>query len=151
MRQQDLRPFNKARLKEIQKVRGIYDPVQSFWDELEIVLKCKHPKSNEWERLDNDDVVLGEVWSQSIGQIYYKHTVHKFSYLCVASQGLAIGTHGHNEPANGGKQIRKIKEWYIFPDGMIYFCDKDGEHGLFNKYDHPIYVLSVKICSNGTR
>ena len=151
MRQQDLRPFNMARLKDIQKVRGMYDPFQSFWDELEIVLKCKHPKSNEWERMDNDDVVLGEVWSQSIGQIYYKHTVHKFSYLCVVSQGLAIGMHGHNEPANGGKQIRKIKEWYVFPDGMIYFCDKGEEHRLFNKYDHPIYVLSVKICSNGTR
>lgn len=151
--QNDLRPmpFNKARLKEIRRLRGEYDAFQSFWDELEILLKCKHPKSNEWERMENDDVVLGEVWSQPIGEIYYKHTVHKFSYLYVKSQGLAIGRHGHNEPANGGKQTRKVKEWYVFPDGSIHFCGKDQEHQLFNKDDTPIYVLSVKISSNGTR
>lgn len=155
MRQQqnDFRPmpFNKARLKEIRRLRGKHDAFQSFWDELEILLKCKHPKSNDWERMENDDVVLGEVWSQTIGEIYYKHTVHKFSYLYVKSQGLAIGVHGHNEPANGGKQTRKVKEWYIFPDGSIYFCGKDEYHQLYNKYDKPIYVLSVKISSNGTR
>lgn len=154
MKQQrkDLRPFNMARLKEIRKVRGRRrDSFQSIWDELEMVLKCKHPKSNEWERMDNDDVVLGEVWSQHIGEFYYKHTVHRFTYLYVESQGLAIGKHGHNEPANGGKQVRKVKEWYIFPDGKIYFCVKDELHKLVNNYGHPIYVLSVKISSNGTR
>jgi len=151
--QNDLRPmpFNKARLKEIRRLTGKCDAFQSFWDELEIVLKCRHPKSNEWERMKNDDVVLGEVWRQPIGEFYYKHTVHKFSYLYVKSQGLAIGGHGHNEPANGGKQTRKIKEWYVFPDGSIYFCGKDEYYQLYNKYDKPIYVLSVKISSNGTR
>lgn len=151
MRQQDLRPFNMARLREIQKARGKNDSCQLFWDELAIVLKCKHPKINEWQRMENDDIVIGEVWSQPIGELYYKHTVHKFSYLCVASEGLAIRMHGHDEPANCGKQIRRVKEWYVFPDGMIHFCGKGQKHQLFNKNDHPIYVLSIKICSNGTR
>lgn len=155
MRQQqnDLRlmPFNQARLNEIRRLRGKYDGFQSFWDELEIVLKCKHPKSNKWERMENDYVVLGEVWKQTIGEIYYKHTVHRFSYLYVKSHGLVIGRHGHNEPANEGKQTRKVKELYIFPDGLISVCGKDQEHQLYNKYDKPIYVLSVKISSNGTR
>ena len=86
-----------------------------------------------------------------IGQFYYKHTVHEFSYLFVASKGLAIRMHGHDKPANRGKQIRKVREYYIFPDGTIYFCRKGQKHQLFNKYDHPIYVLSIKIYSNGTR
>ena len=151
-KRKDLCPFNMACLKEIRKVRGRRrDSYQSIWDELEIVLKCKHPKSNEWVRMKNSDVVLGEVWSQHIGEFYYKHTVHRFTYLYVESQGLAIGKHGHNEPANGGKQVRKVKEWYIFPDGKIYIRPKGEEHQLFNNYGHPIYVLSVKISSNGTR
>ena len=151
-RQNDLRPssFNQAKLKGIRRLRGNYDAFRTFWDELEMILKCNPPKRNEWKRMNNGFVV-GEVWSQPIGEIYYKHTVHKFSYLYVQSQGLAISRHGHNEPANGGKQIRKVKEWYVFPDGTIHFCGKDEEHQLFNQYDAPIYVLSVKISSKGTR
>ena len=145
-----LHQFNAKRLKEIRKLRGTYDAFQSFWDELETVLKCKHPKSNEWERMDNDDVVLGEVWSQNIGEFYYKHTVHRFSYLYVESDGLAIAEHGHEEPVNNGNQRRKVKEWYIFPDGTISPCGKDEKHRLFNNYGKPIYVLSVKISGNGT-
>ena len=153
MEQQYLRSFNVMQLKKIEKVREKYgpDPFQSFWNELERVLKCKQQTSNEWKRMEKDAVVLGDVGSQSIGEFYYKHTVHKFSYLYVASQGLAIGMHGHNEPANRGKQIRKVKEWYIFPDGIIHFCDKDEKHQLVNSFGYPIYVLSVKVCKKGTR
>ncbi len=155
MRQQtnDLRPlpFNMARLKEVRKLRGKRDSYKSFWDELEIVLKCKNPQNNEWERMENDDVILGEVWSQTIGEFYYKHTVHKFSYLYVKSQGLVIGSHDHNEPANGGKQTRKSKEWYFFPDGTSFLARKGEKHHLINNDDKPIYVISVKISSNGTR
>lgn len=140
-----------VRLKKIREVRGEKDPFWAFWNELEDVLKCKKPKSNEWKQMDNDDIVLGEVWTQSIGEFYYKHRVHKFSYLYVASQGLVIDMHGHDEPANGGKQVRKTKEWYFYPDGAVYFCDKGEKHVLFNPYNHPIYVLSVKACSNGQR
>ncbi len=151
--QTDLRPqpFNMARLSEIRKTRGKHDVFQPFWDELEIILKCKNPRINEWDKMENDDVVLGEVWAQTIGEIYYRHTVHKFSYLYVKTNGLAIGKHGHYEPANGGKQIRKFKEWYVFPDGSIHFCGKDKEHQLFNSENSPIYVLSVKVGSNGIR
>lgn len=146
-----LLPFNKVRLKELRRVRGKKDAFKSFWDELETVLKCKHPRSNEWERMEKDDIVVGEVWSQVIGEFYYKHTIHKFSYLYVESQGLAIDYHGHNEPANNGKQTRKTKEWYVFPDGSIQFCGKNSQHRLYNDYDKPIYVISIKISSNGTR
>lgn len=142
-----LQRFSMARLREIREVRGEHDPYQSFWKELENVLNCKNPHSNIWVKMEKDEVVVGDVWIQSIGKFYYKHTVHEFSYLYVDSQGTAIGMHGHNEPVNGGRQIKKIKEWYLFPDGTIYFCDKDEQHQLVNQYDHPIYVLSIKIGS----
>ena len=100
--------------------------------------------------MENDDVVLGEVWSQPIGEFYYKNTVHRFAYLYVESQGLAIADHGHEEPVHGGEQVRKIKEWYVFPDGRMELCRKDCKHRLVNNYGKPIYVLSVKIGSNGT-
>lgn len=151
-KQSDLQllPFNMASLKAIKKLRGKRDPFKTFWEELEAVLKCKHPKSNKWEQMEGD-VILGEVWSQTIGEFYYKHKVHKFSYLYVKTQGLAIGRHGHNESANRGRQTRKVKEWYVFPDGSMHFCGKDQFHQLYNGYDGPIYVLSVKISRNGTR
>lgn len=152
MRQQrnDLRPFNMALLKEIRKVRGKRDPFKSFWDELEEILKYKDSESNEWERMNNDDIVLGEVWSQPIGEYYYKHNVHKFSYLYVESQGLAIAEHGHEEPVNGGNQVRKVREWYIFPDGTMAVCRKGEKHSLLNDYGKPIYVISIKITRETT-
>lgn len=150
----DLKPFDMASLEEIRKLRGeMYSGGDNrlFWDELETILKrADYSQSDEWERMDNDEVVLGEVWSQPIGEFYYKNTVHKFAYLYVESQGLAIADHGHEEPVHGGKQIRKIKEWYVFPDGRMELCRKDCKHRLVNNYHRPIYVLSVKIGSNGT-
>ena len=156
MKQQrnDLQPFDMARLEEIRKLRGeMYCGGNNrlFWDELESVLSSEnYSQSNEWERMDNDDVVLGEVWSQPIGEFYYKNTIHRFAYLYVVSQGLAIAEHGHEEPVHNGEQIRKIKEWYIFPDGRMELCRKDHTHKLVNNYGKPIYVLSLKISSNGT-
>ena len=79
------------------------------------------------------------------------NTVHEFNYLYVETQGLAIAKHGHQAPANGGKQIRKIKEWYVFPDGTIELCRKDEKHSLVNNFGKPIFVLSIKSYSNGTR
>ena len=150
----DLKPFDLARLEEIRELRrGMYrrgGPNKRFWDELETVLKREDHKNDEWQQMEND-FVRGEVWSQSIGEFQYKHTVHKFSYLYVETQGLAIDEHGHEEPVNGGKQVKKVKEWYIFPDGKMVFCDKDKMHSLVNDYGKPIYVLSVKVSSNSTR
>lgn len=151
----DLKPFDVARLNEFRKLMSdMYwgeGPNKSFWDELECILRC-NPKSYEWERMINDEVVLGEVWSQPIGEFYYPNTVHRFTYLYVGSQGLAIAEHGpHEEPFHDGKQIIKVKEWYIFPDGTMKLCPKDGTHQLINDYDTPIYVISLKISSNATR
>ncbi len=149
----DLKPFGLGRLKEIRKImKERYcgnGPNASFWDELESILYHK-PKSYEWERMENDEIVLGEVWSQPIGEFHYKHTVHQFTYLYVESQGLVIADHGHEEPFHGGKQIKKIREWYIFPDGRIELCRKDETHKLVNNYGKPIYVISLKVSSNAT-
>lgn len=151
-RMQSLRPLNLAKLEEFRKLRAPgHDSYKSFWDELESVLRCRHPRSNVWEQMEKDDIVIGNVWKQNIGNFYYKHTVHKFSYLYVKSPGLAIRRHSHTEPANNGEQIRKIKEWYFFSTGEVFFCDKDEKHQLENPYDFPIYVLSVKVCRNGRR
>lgn len=153
-----LEPFNMKNLNEIRAERGkkryAYwrDTYEPFWNELEAILKTRNcSKKGEWEKLVKDEVVLGEVWFQNIGEYYYNHTVHRFSYLYVESQGLVIDKHGHEEPANNGKQIRKIKEWYVFPDGSMQICQKDKKHKLINDFGKPIYVLSIKVCSNGTR
>ena len=157
-RRNDLKPFNMACLNAIKSERGkkryaytqdIYEP---FWDELEAILRTKTRSQNDkWEKLANDEVILGEVWRQNIGEFYYNHTVHRFSYLYVESQGVAIDKHKNEEPANYGKQVRKIKEWYFFHDGLMQVCKKDEMHKLINDFGEPIYVLSVKVCSNGTR
>lgn len=153
----DLQPFDMKRLNEIRKLRKgnkCYFSAganSSFWDELECILKC-NPKSHMWAKKDNDDIVLGEVWYQRVGEFYYKHTVHKFEYMyveSVESEELVIGWHGHEEEVNHGKQTKKIREFYIFPDGRIEMCGKDCKHRLINNYGKPFYVLSLKICSNG--
>lgn len=156
MKQQrkDLQPFDMARLEEIRKLRSeMYcgGDNRLFWDELEAIITSKgYSQSDEWERMDNDEVVLGEVWSQPIGEFYYNNTVHRFAYLYVESQGLAIGEHGHSEPVHNGEQYRQIKEWYVFPDGRMELCRKYHTHKLMNNFGKPIYVLSIKIGSNGT-
>lgn len=153
----DLQPFDMKCLNEIRKLRKgnkCYFSAganSSFWDELECILKC-NPKSHTWAKKDNDDIVLGEVWYQRVGEFYYKHTVHKFEYMyveSVESEELVIGWHGHEEKVNNGKQTKKIREFYIFPDGKIEMCGKDCKHRLINDYGKPIYVISLKICNNG--
>lgn len=163
MRQQrkDLQSFNMTRLEEIRKLRSeMYcgGDNKLFWDELETIITSEdYIQSDEWERMNNDDVVLGEVWSQPIGEFYYKNTMHRFAYLYVESQGLAIGEHGHSEPIHiyesGYKttMYRQIAEWYVFPDGNMELCRKYLTHSLKNNFGKPIYVLSIKVGSNGRR
>lgn len=79
--------------------------------------------------------------------------MHIFAYLYAeydSKQEIVIEAHGHKEPFHRGKQVIKIKEWYIFPDGEIKFCNKDELHELVNNYGKPIYVISVKSMSNAT-
>ena len=161
MKQQrkDLQPFDMNRLEEIRKLRNeMYCGGNNklFWDELEAVITSEsYTQSDEWERMDNDDVVLGEVWSQPIGEFYYKNTVHRFAYLYVESQGLVIGEHGHSEQVHEGRMYRRYRrqwaEWYGFPDGRMELCRKYLTHKLVNNFGKPIYVLSIKIGSNGNR
>lgn len=155
MKQQrkDLQPFDMARLEEIRMLRSKMHcggDNKRFWDELETIITHElYFQSDEWERMNNDDVVLGEVWSQRIGDFYYKNTVHKFTYLYIESQGLAIGEHGHSEPVDNGIMYRQIAEWYVFPDGTMELCRKYFTHRLVNNFGKPIYVLSIKVGSNG--
>lgn len=147
----DLKTFGTQQLEELRELYG-KGSNSLFFDELETLLKIgDYSEKAVWERMENDDIILGEVWSHPIGKFYHKHVVHEFSYLYVESQGLSIAEHGHKEPANRGKQIRKIREWYVFPDGRMELCQKDCTHWLINDYQHPIYVLSVKIKRNGDR
>ncbi len=145
-----LKSFNMACLEGIREVmRKLYcgkGPNENFWNELECVLKC-NPKNREWKRMEGENI-LGEVWIQDIGAFYHKHTVHRFSYLYVQSQGLAVAEHGHEELFHDGKQVKKLSEWYIFPDGRIEFCRRGETHKLVNNYTEPIYVLSIKVGSN---
>jgi len=146
-----LRPFDMARLVELRELRGPNDSLRLFWKELESVLQDQYTKSNEWKKMVQSDIVKGEVWQQYIGAFYYRHTRHWFSYLYVETSGLAIDWHRNTEPANRGKQSRKVKEWYVLPDGTALFCGKDQMHQLFNEHEGPIYVLSIKTGSKGTR
>ena len=157
MKQQrkDLQPFNMARLNEIREVRKKRrrmmrgDSHEVFWSELEAILHTKEQSTkNEWEQLENE-FVRGKVWTQPIGNFYYHCTVHEYSYLYVESDGLAVDEHGHERRVHGGRNIQKIKEWYIFPDGSIEMCDKDEKHKLVNNYGHPIYVISLKVSGRG--
>lgn len=121
-------------------------PMDCFWEEIRAILRITKPSS--WKKLKGKDI-KGNVWQQTIGEYCHKHTVHRFTWLYVNSTGEVISEHGHEEPANGGKQTRRFKEWYIFPDGIIRICDKGETHSLFNNYGEPIYVLSIKVGSNG--
>lgn len=151
----DLKPFDQNRLKEIctlQKGNAHYFDIGEnsiFFRELECILKC-NPKSSLWFKKDKNKVVLGNVWFQPIGKYYHKRTVHVYEYMYIDSQGLVIDYHFHEKRVNGGNQISKVTEFYIFEDGKIYMCPKDQQHALINTYGKPIYVISLKIERNAT-
>lgn len=150
----DLGTFDLARLNEIRQLRAkIYcgGANRLFWDELESIITSEdYPKTKVWTKLEKDDVVVGDVWKLPIGEFYYKNTVHKFEYLYVETgRKTVIKGHGHEQMAHDGSRIRKIEEWYVFPDGTMKLCRKDQMHSLKNDYNRPIYVLSIKIA-NGT-
>lgn len=135
--------------EQTKKPYWIEGPMEPFWRELEEILRID-PSKGRWKKLRGNDIT-GDVWRCDIGEYRHKHTVHRFSWMYVESSGEVIGEHGHDEPANRGKQKRKIKEWYVFPDGRIEVCLKGETHKLVNNYGKPIYVLSIKAGSNGNR
>lgn len=151
----DLQPFNMTRLNEIRELRTsnrrylTKGENSTFWDELECILKC-NPKSDVWEKKEKDNVVVGEIWCQRIGDFYYKHTVHQYEYMYVGTERLAADFHGNEILVHKGKQVKKVREFYIFPDGKIEMCGKNEKHRLVNNYGKPIYVISLKIMRNGT-
>ena len=100
--------------------------------------------------MENNDIILGEVWALPIGYFRYKNTVHKYEYLYIASTGHVIAEHGHEKTVErcSCQQIRKIKEWYIFPNGNMTLCRKDHTHHL-NHHGKPMYVISLKIWNHG--
>lgn len=149
LKQFDLKDLGELKQAVYSWYRGKV-PNRSFWKELNSVIQTK-TKSYKWIKKPKDKVVLGDVWELRIGEFYHKHTVHKFTCLYAEydpEQEVVIDSHGHQEPFHGGKQIKKVKEWYFFPDGKMEFCNKDKFHQLVNRYGKPIYVLSVKVMSN---
>lgn len=104
--------------------------------------------SYEWKK---NEIILFENQGVKLEVNLKEETVvHKFEYLYVKSEGLVIDYHKHEESIHGGKQIMKIREFYIFPDGKIETCGKDCKHRLVNNYGKPIYVISLKISGNVT-
>ena len=145
----DLKSFDMAKLQELRKFTEgkCYEQNNNlFFDELEAILRnCNYDFLLPWKRKQNDDIILGEVWYQPIGEFYYKNTIHRFEYLYIASTGLVIDKHRNKEmiTKHGIKQFRKITEWYIFPNGKMELCRKNEEHNLIH-FGKPIYVISVK-------
>lgn len=160
--EKNLQPFNMAYLRKLRNIRQeslckfgwgyTQDPYDTFFFELGMILSITPRPCQPWIRYNKDNVIQGDAWHQRIGEFHYKHKVHRFEFLYAESNGCVIAEHGpHEEPANRGTQIRKIKELYFFPDGTVKVCNKDEKHSLYNHFDHPIYVLSVKICNGGDR
>ncbi len=152
-----LKQFDMEALKTTRKTvfkrykeSGCYCGTYSFWRELEQIIRSKS-ESYEWIKKPKDMIVLGDVWEYQIGTFNYKHRLHRFAYLYAEydeNQEMVIADHGHKELCNKGTQIKKVKEWYIFPDGRVEYCRKDAMHHLVNNYHEPIYVLSIKSMSN---
>ena len=155
MREQrsDLKSFDMAQLQMLRELRNnMYcgGDNRLFFDELEDIIKrTDYNFPPVWERMVNNDIILGEVWSQPIGYFRYKNTVHKYEYLYIASTGLVIAEHGHEKILDrcGNQQVRKIKEWYIFPNGDMKLCKKDHTHRLIH-HGSPMYVISLKIWNH---
>ena len=125
-------------------------PNSSFFDELESIISNR-TLEYQWVKKPKEGVVKGDVRECLIGKFYHKRTVHIFTCLYAEydpEQEVVIDSHGHEEKFPRGKKVKKIKEWYIFQDGKVEFCDKDELHQLVNDYGKPIYVISVKSMSN---
>lgn len=150
----NLKSFDMESLEEIRDVRrkmmrGGGDNWK-FWDEIEAILTRKGYTPKPWKRMENDNIVLGNVWNYDIGEFFYKHKVHRFNYLYTTSDGIVIAEHGpHEELVHAGKHIKKIEEWYVYPDGRMELCKKGCKHSLINNFGYPIYVVSIKITSIG--
>ena len=156
MREQrtDLKSFDMAQLQILRELRNnMYCGGNNrlFFDELEdIITRADYNPNIAWERMENNDIILGEVWTLPIGYFRYKNTVHKYEYLYIASTGHVIAEHGHEKTVErcSCQQIRKIKEWYIFPNGNMTLCRKDHTHHL-NHHGKPMYIISLKIWNHG--
>ena len=81
----DLKSFDMAQLQTLRKLRSnMYCGGNNrlFFDELEDIITREDYNSNiVWERMKNDDIISGEVWTQLIGYYRYKNTVHKYEYI----------------------------------------------------------------------
>lgn len=85
----DLKSFDIAQLQILCKLRSnMYCGGNNrfFFDELEdIITRADYNPNIAWERMENNDIILGEVWALPIGYFRYKNTVHKYEYLYIAS------------------------------------------------------------------
>ena len=162
MTRDDLKPFDMKRLNEICKLRKLRmegkcysnsGENSSFFDELECILRCNPTKNYEWEKKEQTEVVLGEIWYQRIGEYEYNNTLHVFEYMYVKSEGIVVDKHGHDTQVriHDNLQTMKVREFYIFEDGKMKMCKKNEKHRLVNNYGRPIYVITLKIYGKGIR
>lgn len=150
----DLKSFDRKMLSKLMDLRAqMYCGGNNklfFYELFNIINQPDYKPSPIWERMENDDIILGEVWTQLIGYYRYKNNVHKYEYLYVLPRnGIVIGEHGHEKIVErcGVQQIRKIKEWYIFPNGEMSLCRKGHTHHLIH-HGKPMYLISLKIWNH---
>ena len=145
---EELRPRDFSYLDAI-SMMGKCEKYYIDWISHELQNLLEFTQPHDWVKKEGE-LFAGNVLEQYIGTVYHKHTKHVYTCLYIASDGPAVFRHGHAEVLPNG-DIKKTKEWYIFSDGHIEFCNKDDVHDLVNNSNKPIYVISVKVTGRGHR
>lgn len=145
----DLKSLSK---EEVARIRTLREKCycggnnKLFFDELEAILKSEeYVENDEWEKSEKNDLVIGDVWQQPIGDIRYKNTIHRYTYLWTDSLNVVINYHNYRELSEDGKYVKKGRAWYIFSNGDMDFCRRNGRHRLFNETGEPMYVILLEI------
>lgn len=152
-KKRDFQPesYSLTRLREVMKKRSEFESPagNNRWIFEELINYLMYSAPRPWVKEEGEEII-GEVWEQYLGTVCYKHKKHIFTCLYVANDGLAVANHGHLEIMPTG-EIKKTREFYVFPNGDIEYCGKDMRHELVNNYGEPIYVISVKATGRGHR
>ncbi len=144
-----LKVFTRRTLNVLRITRGKYDGLNNFWNDIEVALKCKNPKDVCWKKYPgkNGYEYAGDVRIQEIGEVFYKHTVHRFEYIFLAPHSRIDIFKGYNEPCNP-KQYKKFREWHVFFDGTVEFFAKDESSSVVNRTGEDMYFLRIRVGSN---
>ncbi len=147
--------FTITTLRKLKKIRqNLFnfpkkDPYHALWKELYTILHTSNPKV--WKELQLKTITgFGKVKVQKLGTFYYKHTMHKFTWLCLEPHSL-IGEHSHtkyvNKNGKKGGQAKNITEILFYPNGIDSICKPGESHCIENTSNSELYILSVEISS----